>query len=102
MILWRKPAGKIPPPSLYYIWSSKRLQARTLTSCARSVYIIIPSSTSVTMDNNVANLTTLNDGARLQESDPVAQLISTFLTARSDIYRELAELRREASEPMTR
>ncbi len=90
------------PPSLYYIWPSKILQARTLTSCPPSAYIITPSSTSVTMDNDVANLTTLNDEARPEESDPVVQLISTFLTARSDIYHGLAELRREVSEPMTR
>ena len=90
------------PPNLYYIWPSKRLQVRPLTSCPRSAYIITPSSTSVAMDNNIANITTLNNDARPQESDPVFQLISTFLTARSDIYRELAELRREVSEPTTR
>lgn len=54
------------------------------------------------MDDDTAEVTTPTDNFRPRELNPVDERISTFLTARSGIYRELADLREEVSEPMTR
>ena len=53
------------------------------------------------MVNDTADVTTPTDYIT-RESNPMDQLISTFLTARSGVYRELAELREEVSELMAR
>lgn len=52
------------------------------------------------MENDIAGIMTLTKDTRSPELDPASQLISAFLKARSGIYRELTELRREVSKPL--
>ena len=54
------------------------------------------------MDDKIEHTTTLVDKLCLREPDPARQLIDSFLIARSEIFRGLAELRDEVSEPLTR
>ena len=54
------------------------------------------------MDDNIANVTALVNDTHSREPDPVGQLISSFLIARSRTFRELAELRNEVSELLAR
>lgn len=54
------------------------------------------------MDGNIAKVTALVNDPSSREPDPVGQLISSFLIARSGTFRELAELREEVSELLTR
>ncbi len=49
------------------------------------------------MGDGIATSMIIIKDTRPPESDPASQLISTFLTARSGTYRELAELREAVS-----
>lgn len=49
------------------------------------------------MDDDIAKSMTLTKETRSPKPDSAGQLISTFLIARSGVYRELAELREEVS-----
>ena len=54
------------------------------------------------MDSKNPTFTTQIHDTRSGESDQVGRSISTFLTARSAIFRELAEIREQVSEVLTR
>lgn len=47
------------------------------------------------MDGNTANSDTLTMDQQLREPDAVGKVIATFLSARSEVYRDLAQLREQ-------
>ena len=49
------------------------------------------------MTDNIANITTLTNEAHSRGSDLMDELISIFLIVRSEISRELAEVKKEMS-----
>lgn len=61
---------------------------------------VLPTDSSpIDMDDNLPNVREMVNDTRSQEPDSVVHLISSFLIARSRIFRQLSELREEVSEP---
>lgn len=97
-----KAVGQICSPHLsnefiHYIFSNCNNTPPLLRLSA-----LAAGSTFLNMDDNIAPVTALVNDTRSREPDPVSQLISSFLIARSRTFRELAELRDEVSELLAR
>ena len=61
--------------------------------------VLLTKFSPINIDDNFPNVREMVNNTRSREPDPVVHVISSFLIARSRIFRQLSELREEVSEP---